>query len=541
MLRDDAFARTAAIVVLTACAVLSPARAFARATVSLDGGSIVFFSDTLSVIARDGATLRLADGTRARGDAAFIDLRTDRAVLAGHARVTRGGATTGADAIALELDGDRVDLLDASTGVTSTTRRLGAPAPAEFDAARFDFPDVDDRGAFIRSRHATITPHADVRFTPAAFPTSVGGLPVPSYLYTYATAAGFGASSLGGATFDQPYGLFGSPTSLTALHARWDDGPGPAIALQQQIVSGDAAYAAASIDQPLRGYSVRGLNAYRRLGTRYTAEADASSTIYGTLMHAALTAAFGNAGGRMDYTRTSGGASSYTASLRTPDEPLFGGITWRLTGSTGFDAQRGGLLFELPDAHDFATVWRNGLDLFLATPVVRVPLGATLATTLDAARTWYAFPHHFDTLTGTATASRTFSRRLSLFAGYQATWSADVYPGTQSLFYPAPIAPLLLPDGTPYYGYAAFTGARTYRAENAALQITPDINTSYRFSVVHTSDFPQFDGFGRPVWEVRGDIRFRPFPNIGLDVGRAYDFDWGGTRWQPRWSFAITP
>ncbi len=530
-----------ACVVFAACAVLLPGAASARASVSLDGGTVVFFSDTLALIARDGATLTLADGTRARADAAYIDLKTDRAVLAGHARVVRGSEAVSADAIALELDGDRVDLLDASTGVSHTTRRLGAATAAEFDAERFAFPDVDDRSAFIRSRHATITPHADVRFKPAAFPTSIGGLPVPSYLYTYATGAGFGATSLAGATFDQPYGLFGTQTSLTALHARWEDGPGPAVALQQQVVSGDDAYAAVSLDQPLRGYSVHGFNAYRRLGTRYSAEADASGTIYGTVMHGALTAAFGAAGGRMDYTRTTAGASSYTASLRTPDEPLPGGLTWRLTGSTGFDAQRGGLLFELPDAHNYSTVWRKGIDLFVATPVVRVPFGATLATTVDAARTWYAFPHTFDTLSATATASRAFSKKVTLFAGYQSTWSADIYPGTQTLFYPTPITPLLLPDGTPYYGYAAFTGARTFRSQNVDLQVTPDPNTAYRLSVVHTSDFPQFDGFGRPVWEVRGDVRFRPFPNIGLDVGRAYDFAWGGTRWQPRWSFAITP
>jgi hypothetical protein len=533
--------RAAAIIVFAACAVFFPGAAFARASASLDGGTIVFFSDTLALVARGGGTLKLADGTHASADAVYIDLKTDRAVLAGHAHVARGSATAGADAIALDLEGDRIDLLDATTGVARTTRRLGPPAKAEFDAARFAFPDVDDRNAFIRSRHAAITPHADVRFTPAAFPTSVGGLPVPSYLYTYATAAGFGATSLAGATFDQPYGLWGTPTSLTALHARWEDGVGPAVGLQEQIVSGDEAYAALSLDQPLHGYSIHGFDAYRRLGPRYTVEADASGSIYGTLMHSALTAAFGPAGGRMDYTRTSGGASSYTASLRTPDVPLFSGLTWRLTGSTGFDAQRGGLLFELPDAHDYSTVWRKGLDLFVATPVVRVPLGATLATTFDEARTWYAFPHHFDTFSTTATASRTLSRRVSLFAGYQATWSADVFPGTQELFYPTPITPLLLPDGTPYYGYAAFTGARTYRSQNVNLQVTPDPNTAYRVSVIHTSDFPQYDGFGRPVWEVSADVRFRPFPNIGLDIGRAYDFAWAGTRWEPRWSFAITP
>jgi len=539
-----AFAVALGCVVTASASLAAPRCASARASAAVEGGTVVFFSDTLTVIARDGASLSLNDGTRARADAAYVDLKTDRAVLAGHARVTRGEASASADAIALELDGDRVDLLDAASGVTRTTRALGAPAAAEFDAQRFAFPDTDDRFAFIKSRRAAITPHADVRFTPAAFPTSVGGVPVPSYLYTFATGAGFASSSLPGATFDQPYGLWGSPTSLTALHARWEDGPGAALALQQQIVSGDEAYVNASIDAPFRGYATRGLNAYKRMGRRYTLSADATQTIFGTVMHGGLRAAFGNAGGALDYTRTSYGSSSFTASLRTPDRPLLGGITYRLTGSLGFDALRGGLLGVLPDAHRYATVWRHGLDLFVASPVVRGPLGTSLATTLDTSRTWYAFPHHLDQLSASATASRPLLRNVTLFAGYQGSWSSDVYPTAQALFYPTPAIPVIAPDGMPYYGLDAFSGARTFRAVNADLQWQPrgsGAPTSYRLSVVHTADFPQFHGYGRAQWEARADVKFRPFPNVGIDVGRAYDFAWGGTRWQPRWSFAITP
>lgn len=541
-MRRAVAALAAACAVAVACAA-SPRPASARASAVLDAGGIVFFSDTLALVARDGASLSLADGTRARADAAYVDLKTDRVVLAGHARLARGAASAAADAIALDLDGDRVDLLDASAGVSRTTRALGAPSAAEFDAARFAFPDVDDRNAFIKSKHAAITPHADVRFTPAAFPTSVGGVPVPSYLYTYATGAGFAASSLSGATFDQPYGLWGTPTSLTALHARWDDGPGAALGLQQQIVAGDDAYVSASVDAPFRGYAVRSFTAYKRIGSRYTASVDASATIYGAVEHMEFTAAFGMAGAALDYRRLSNGFSALDASLRTPDRPLFGGATWRLKGTVGFDALRGGLLTQLPDAHRYGTVWRHGLDLQIASPLVRAPLRTTLSATLDAGRTWYAFPHHFDQLAATASASKPLVRNVILFADYQALWTSDVFPNAQAIFYPAPLTPVLTPDGTPYYGYAAFSGARTLRSQSGALQFTPrgDGNTSFRLGVTHTADFPQFNGYGRPQWEARADARFRPFPNVGIDVGRAYDFAWGGTRWQPRWSFAITP
>lgn len=534
--------RRAVAGLIAACAALSPCAASARASASVDG-TLLFFADTLAIVGRDGATLRLADGTHGRADAVYVDLKTHRIVLAGHAHVERGAAAAGADAIALELDGDRVDLLDATAGVSRTTRALGAATAAEYDAARFAFPDVDDRNAFIKSKHATIAPHADVRFAPASFPTSVGAFPVPSYMYTYATGAGFGASSLAGATFDQPYGLFGSPTALTALHARWEDGPGAALALQQQIVSGDDAYVTASIDAPFRGYAVRSFNAYRRMGRRFTAYADGSGTIYGSAARVGLTAAFGLAGGTLEYRRNSAGGSGFDATLRTPDRPLIGGATWQLRGGVGFDAQRGGLLRALPDAPHYSTVWRRQLGVSVSSPLVRIPLGATLASTVGATRTWYSFPHHFDGLDVSALASRPLLRNVTLFAGYAGSWSSDVYPTAQGIFYPAPTTPLLTPDGTPYVGYAAFTGARTFRSQNVDLQYTPNraSGTSFRLSVVHTADFPQFNGFGRPQWEARADAKFRPFPNVGIDVGRVYDFAWGGTRWQPRWSFAITP
>lgn len=549
--------RAAAALAAAACAAVPPA-ASARATVALDGGTLVFFSDTLGIVARDGATLRLDDGTLVHADAAYVDLKRDRALLAGHATVARGrGAATPADAIALDLDGERVDLLDAARGATTTTRAAlaaptgsapGGPVPGEggtgeIDGARFAFPEVDDRFAYIRAKHAAITPHAAVRFSPAAFPTSVGGLPVPSYLYAYASAAGFGATSLPGATFDQPYGLVGSPNALTALHARWLDGSGPAVGVQQQLVSGDNAYLAASLDAPLRGSGTRGLSGYRRMGARYTATLGASSGFGFWSAQASLGAAFGAAGGRLSYGYGSGGFSTFDASLRTPDRPLFGGATWRLRGDLGFDAVRHGSLLtaSVPDARRWSTVWRHGLDLFVAAPVVRGPLGTRIGTTFDAARTWYAYPHHDDTLSASLLVSRELSRKVALFGGYEASWNARVYPGAQALFFPPAYLPEVAPDGTPWFGRGAYSGASTLRDESLALQLTPNLNTALRVALHRYADFPQFHGYGRPEWSLETDARLRPFPNIGLQLGRAYDFGWGGYRWVPRWTFAITP
>ncbi|BDE07680.1 hypothetical protein WPS_29560 [Vulcanimicrobium alpinum] len=536
--------RRAAALALFACA-LAPAAATARAAAMLDGGTVVFFSDTLALVARDGATLRLADGTRCSADAAYVDLKRNRAVCAGNARVVHGAASVRADAVALELDGPRVDLLDATDGVTRTTRDLRAPAPAEIDGERFAFPDVDDRTAYIRSRRATIVPRANVRFTPAAFPTSVGAVPVPSYLYTFATSAGFSASTLAGATFDQPYGLFGTPTALTSLHARWLQGPGGTLALQQQIAAGDAAYVTGAIDAPLRGNATTGISAYRRMGSRYTASFGASSQFGIRQANAAFGAAFGGAGGRLAYALQTGGFSTFDASLRSPDLALPRGATVRVTADLGFDGQRGGALSPyaiLPDGRRYGTVWRHGVDVFVASPTLRGPLGTSLSATLDGARTWFAFPRRADTVTASASASKRVSAGVTLFAGYVNGWTSQVYPGLQTTFYPVPNPLPLAPDGTPYLGYGAFRGAAVARYANLDLQIAPPrSSTSVRLSLRHADDFVQFDGIGRPRWEFRGDTTFRPFPNVGLSFGRSYDFDWGGRRWIPGWSFAIQP
>ncbi|MGD1066033.1 MAG: hypothetical protein ABR975_04390 [Vulcanimicrobiaceae bacterium] len=533
--------RTLAALVAAAGLAGVPIAAWARPSAVLDGGTVVFFADTLTVIARGSAALRLDDGTRASADAIAVDLKTDRVVLAGHARIARGTLAVDADAIALDLDDTQVDLLDLVSGDHRTTRALGPATDTPIDPHLFAFPDVVDRYAYIRARHADITPHANVRFRPAAFPTSVGAVPVPSYMYTYATSAGFGASSLPAADFDQPYGLWGTPYALTTIHGRWIDGLGPDVGFQEQLANGDTEYATASYDQPLRGSPSTGFDAYRRMNQIYTISAEGTDAYGYWSGQASLGAAFGQAGGRVTFVASSFGESSFDTSLRTPDMPLLGGTTLRLTADIGYDARHGGLLTVLPDASHYGTVWRHSLDAFLATPVVRGPLRTRIGATLEGTRTWYAYPHHYDEVTAATTVSRQFSRAFTMLATYQNSWTAEIYPYAQALFYPIPSPPLLAPDGTSWVGYDAYDGVAVARSTTVTAQLTPNVNTSAQLAVTRNDDFLQFGGFGPAPWAVTGTLRLRPFPNIGLQVSRGYAFDWGGVRWIPRWSIAITP
>ena len=124
-----------------------------------------------------------------------------------------------------------------------------------------------------------------------------------------------------------------------------------------------------------------------------------------------------------------------------------------------------------------------------------------LQTTYDYSRTWYDFPTRYDAFTANATLSKRFSRTLSLIVNYAATYDYDIYfNGLQGLFYP-PVAEIAA-DGTPWPGYDAFTGA--------------------------SSEALSFD------------LRLRPLPNVGIDLGRGDQFGWGGQRYT-EWTFAVLP
>lgn len=529
--------RTVVAVAAMLCASALPASA--KPSLDIRAASLSFFSDVLGIVSRTQTTITTADGLTFTGGAAFVDLQHDRLVVTGAAQVQNGAHTIHADTIACDLDSHTVDTLDAATGAQRGTVALSAFAPVSIDSDRFDFPDLDDRRTYIRSRHAIVTPRANARFLPAIFPTSPGAVPVPSYMYTFASSSGFGASTLGGATFDQPYGIAGGPTSLLAAHFRYEDGIGPTIAFDQHLVYGDRAYIVTSVDSPQRADRTLQLTAYQSMGPHFsqTFSAVANEFIGGGTYD--LTAAFGGASARFDYSRFAT-SSSLDISANTPDARLPFGVRGRLRADFGYDALPGGLLTQLPDRTSYATVWRHSLDVFAYSPVVNAPFGMRLGMTADASRTWFDFPHHRDALSGSATLSKNVSKALTVIGSYTAAFSYDIYPGSQALFFPTPVTTLIAPDGTPFPGFSAFTGAAMSRGYTLDAFYAPGANTSLRMTAAYATDFPQFHGFGRPPLEMRFDARFRPLPNIGLDIGRGYDFDWAGRRFT-RWSFSILP
>ena len=497
-------------------AALCPLAALAKPVAEIDGGSVLFYNGSLGIVVRNGATIHLTDGSVVTGATAFVDLRADRAVVAGDAQITRGATTVRADALAFDLPGRKLAVLRNDTG----------PALGEGDA--FVFPDLDDKKAYIRARHAEIVSRTSVRFRPAAFPTSTGAPPVPMYLYTFASGNGYAATALSSASFDQPYGLVSNPNSLTALHLRYVEGRSVSLGIEQNIIDNNDGFLAGAVDVPVRAPIAEGLNGYRRLGE------DGTVSLGGTAVegfHQAtlgFTQAIGTLVSRLNYGITSTGASSAILSLRTRDHVLFDGITWHTSVNFGFLAQDGGVYPLAPNPTMQQTVWQHGIDVFLASPLVHGPFRTTLSATVDASRTDYSYPHHFNALETNISGSRRLSRTMTLFFGYDTRWSADIFPNAQTIFYPQ------VPTQFGYTGYV------TSRLANIDLQYVQGPYTSVRLSYRKADDFPQVNFFaGRPPNEVRADLRIRVAPNIGFSFGRSYDFGWNGSRWVPGWNFSV--
>jgi hypothetical protein len=529
-------AACAVAVAVLLTATVTPAAA--KSVFDVRATSLEFFADVLAIIARTDTTIT-AGGLTLTGNAAYADLQHNRILVTGAAAIRNATRIVHADAIVYDVDAHTVDILDAIGGAQRGAPGLQAFAAVAIDSDRFEFPDLDDHRTYIRSNHAIVSAHANVRFAPAVFPTSPGALPVPSYMYTFSSNPGFGASALGGATFDQPYGILGGPTALFAAHFRYEDGIGPTIAFDDHLVYNDRAYIVTSIDSPFRSDRSAQLTAYQSMGPRFSQTLTASAGFGVAAGSYDLTAALGKGSASFDFSRF-GAASTLDLSARTPEVRLPYGASARLRADIGFDALPGGVITVIPDQTNYATVWRHGLDLFVSTPVFAAPFGTKLGVTADAARTWYDFPHHRDALTGSATFSKRFSKTLNMIASYSAVFSYDIYPDTQALFYPPPQVTIIAPDGTPWPGFAAFDGAAMTRSYTLDAFYAPSPNTNFRATVAYVTAFPQFHGFGAPPLEVRFDARFRPLPNVGFDIGRGYDFDWAGRR-LTRWTFSVLP
>ena len=518
-----------------------PSAALAKAVVDVHARGIDFFANRLSLVARGGVDVRFPDGVRAHADSLYADLRRDVFVLAGSVHAVAHGARLDAAAMSLDLDKNRLYAVELD-GVAVTRSISPSDLQGEVTAppdGTFDFPDLAGVRPYIRSRHAAIVPHSNVRFVPALFPTSVGITgPSPMYVYWYNANPNFGATTLPPANFDQPLVLDGSETALTSAHLRYIAGLGFSLGLDQHYVYGERGFLVGSISSLASKDALYSVLAYERIAPKLTQQFSATVGPYNTESYQ-ITQGF-------KWSSFSIATANFTTSTtldmtwKTYNRPLPYGFTTYVLADFGFDQNSLGLYSTTEDPVKYDLIWRKTVQAYLASPLFRLPAKVTANATVTAGRTWYAYPHRRDAVTLTSTASRRLNRQFNAVFNYVGNFNSDSYINKQLLFYPQPALPYYAPDGTPWPGFLAYSGATSYRSYELDTYYTTGPALSARLSYARTDDFPQFHGYGRPQYGLGGDVRVRLGSNLSVDIGRSYLFNWGGQTWSPQWSLTIS-
>ena len=531
--------RAFAVFALLLCALTT--RADARATLDVRAGTLDFYSDVLALVAHDRVVAKISDRTIV-SDYAYIDVYHDRAVFGGDVHLREGASERAFATLAVDID------TLTGMGITGDdTPRVLALAhldPAEdhpLDALptgdAFAVTAFDGRSPYIRARHAILSAHANLRLTPAAFPSNLFAPPAPTFLYSLAANPNLTTSTLPAATFDQPLNVAGGKNALLAAHVRYLEGTGGVVAFDEHLVDGDRAYAVVAIDAPARVAQTLGLSAYQRMSDRLTQSLDTTRAYGLTIAHYAFNAEVGGMYGRLDVAQA-GASGTVETSLRTRDRPLFAGATYRLRGTYGLDHNPFGELNRTGEPLNYPLLFRTSLEADVASPLVHGPFGTNASATLTDTQTWYAYPRTRNSLGGTATISKRFSSALFGNASVSANFFDDNYGAAQLKFFPP--TPAVLPNGSTWFGADAYRGFSTARTYTLDLYVTPRPSTDLRLNLTRTNDFPQFNGYGRPLTVARLDVRFRPIPNLGIALGRSDQFGWGGLTFS-RWYLSVTP
>ncbi len=511
------------------------------AKVDIRGNVVAFYPYAdATLVAANGNVVVRAGNLRIRARAVQYDVRRGRLIAAGDVEARDGARITTGEGYALDLTtGNAIILRVAPVPATfavaadATAPDVAAPALPE----TFRGLDLDGRRPYIRSRHAIVVPDASVRMTPAAFPTGAGrAVALPTFLYSLVRNQNIAQTTGPGASFDQPYNLFGSANSLTAAHLRYESQNGVSLGVDTRVVDGTRAYAVTSV-LPFRDKRIDAL-AFQQLRPGVQQTFSASHT-FGAYDFNALAYRF-QATGRVATATLStslfDSTNSAELALSTLSHDVGHYFSYQLRAGYGYDHYLGGY----PFANDFRTFAGGNV----ATPSATVA-HTDLSARYDYGITSYDFPHELASGTLTLTAARDLGRGVQAYASVAFAQIDDRYRdvavGRVALGLPDPRFPLLTPDGTPYVGYFAFAGIDTYRTYQLTTTFRGRGENRIALSLVRTRDFPQFDGYGRPPLQASIDITERIAPTIRLEIGRAYTFGWAGRYLSPQYTFGISP
>jgi hypothetical protein len=524
--------------VLVAAATQAAAALPRRIEVRGDALALYPFSDGTTLLAANGH-VRVNAGPRSiQADAVRFDLNANRLVAAGHVVVSSAGEPPlHAAAYALDLARDTATYLSLEPMPTVLTLRGTLPArEGPPDPATFAVADLSQARPYVRARRASIEPNANVRLSPSTFSTGAGPpFTTPNYLYTFART-NFSQTSLPGATFDQPYPLFGTANSLTSLHLRYDTVEGAGAGIDERLVDGNRAYASASI-LPLHTQQFA-LNTFEQLRRGVTQSLDGFYD-YGPNhdVYTNYALQWTNPSSRLSFSAYQFDSTNHAGlTLGSIDHfvaPLF---TYKVQVGYGYDHVPG----ELP----FANAYSLSTYGYVASPTLHGPFGIGTSVRYDYSLQQYDFPHEVTSGTASLILSRAVNRSLSFFGTVTVNQTADRYrdDAGRYLGLPDPSVPYYAPDGTPYPGFFAYAGLNTYRTQSLQTTWRPrGGENSLQLFVTHTDDFPQFHGYGRPPLYLTLDVTERLGSTLRVDLARSYSFGWNRQYLSPQWQIGISP
>ncbi len=217
----------------------------------LSADRVAFYYDRFIVTGDGNVSLRMDDGSTITGRAFYMDLRSNRFMVAGGAHLHNNRYDLDGAAFSDFIDFNRmyfVPVTDSPDRWTFVNGDYGhAKKGREMPGDTFYLPDLSNDHVFLYAKPATIHPRHNVQFSPASISVGLAYLPTPGYFLNFSPDPNLAVNSLSGASFDGPYNFAGSKHSLSTLHLRYDQLNKGFVAFEQHFATAKS-YAVFSVN-----------------------------------------------------------------------------------------------------------------------------------------------------------------------------------------------------------------------------------------------------------------------------------------------------
>lgn len=543
-------------------------RAWCNAEVlRLSADRIAFYYDRFILTGDGNVSLRMDDGSKLTGRTFYMDLRSNRFMIAGGVHLRNAKFNLDGAAFSDFLDFKRVyfvPITDSPDRWTFLDGDYSRPKKGrEMPGDTFYLPDLSNDHVFLYAKTATIHPKENVLFTPATVSVGVAYVPTPGYVLNFSPDPNLSANSLSGASFDGPYNFAGNNHSLSTLHLRYDQVNKAFLAFEQHFAT-ENSYAVFSINPLNREHKQFNLGLYQRITPKLQIH-----TFTELFTDQPGLSQPRSAGHFTAVELTQGLPHSYlqltahqfnTSLLANPtndldrrhafdSELLWSGFDHRIAKTPLTYRLRSGLGY-YHDAYgvqnfggvSYTTQWASILGVTLYTPSFKLRDKTFLNAFFDKQRETFQALHHVDNTTFSASLSRTLRPNIAAYLAYDIQNIGDFYGAAQLAAYPitAPVSPF---DGRVYRGYEAFRGFGTLHSLTASVAFTPNPNFAFVIGAQANRDFPAPipEYSGRAPYLAFGDLRVRLTRTLQIDLSRQYYFNFGNQRWSPQFGILLGP